>query len=164
MSARCPFMCCFPLWKRQPCQREQRAWLEYGQSKRFERMFSGTSISIPPTSSMSCLKLPKSTVTTWLTGRPVKWRTVLIASAGPPIWNAALILLSPWRWLGSVRTSMIESEWRSDARELELEWSVPRRRMSVAWESSSPSCGVRAAFVRALTRWFALATPPRKER
>src|SRR5436190_576683 len=61
-------MCCGPLRKRHPGHRWHRAALAYGQSKRFERIGSGTSIVIPPTSSISCLKLEKSTATTWLIG------------------------------------------------------------------------------------------------
>src|SRR5207248_3472623 len=53
MSAWCPFRCVGPLWKRQPGHCEQRCAVEYGQSNRLERMFSGTSTVIPPTASMS---------------------------------------------------------------------------------------------------------------
>src|SRR5215470_9333275 len=42
ISAWCPVMCVGPLLKRQPFHCWQRAAVEYGQSNRFERMFSGT--------------------------------------------------------------------------------------------------------------------------
>src|SRR5690242_11886014 len=43
ISAWCPLMCVGPLWKRHPCHCRHRCCVLYGQSKRFERMFSGTS-------------------------------------------------------------------------------------------------------------------------
>ena len=59
---------------------------------------------------------------------------------------------------------MIESECWSAARAFELEWSVPRSRMSVACESSRPFWESSAAFVAGRTRLFALLTPPENER
>ena len=93
MSAVCPSMCVTPLWKRQPGHCWQRVAVEYGQSKRLERIFSGTFTSIPPTASMSFWNEPKSTTTTWLIGsaEPSSWSTVCTASFGPPICIAALI-------------------------------------------------------------------------
>ena len=49
-------------------------------------------MSTPPTLSITFVKASKSTTTTWLTSTSVKPRTVLSASAGPPSWNAELIL------------------------------------------------------------------------
>ena len=93
MSAVWPSMCCTPLWKRQPCHCWQRVAVEYGQSKRLERMFSGTLTSMPPTASISFWNEPKSTTTTWLIGswEPRRSSTVWIASLGPPICIAELI-------------------------------------------------------------------------
>jgi hypothetical protein len=81
-----------PLWKRQPLQVAQRL-ASYGQSNLFERMFSGTLTSIPPTASISFSNEPKSTRTTWFTcsDLPKSWSTVWIASFGPPSCIAALI-------------------------------------------------------------------------
>ena len=62
-----------------------------GQSNRFERIGFGTVTSMPPSASIRSLKSAKLTTITWLTSIPVNCRIVRIASAGPPIWNAALI-------------------------------------------------------------------------
>ena len=67
----------------------------YGQSNRFERIGFGTFTVIPPSALIRSLKSAKLTTTTWLMSRPVNVRIVLIASAGPPIWNAALIFCVP---------------------------------------------------------------------
>ena len=70
---------------------------EYGQSNLFERMLSGTLMSMPPTASISVMNDAKSTITTWLTCRPGRRAAsaVWIASFGPPICIAALIFCSP---------------------------------------------------------------------
>ncbi len=93
MSAVWPFMCCGPFAKRQPGHCWQRVAVEYGQSKRLERIFSGTFTVMPPTASMSFSNEPKSTTTTWLTGscEPRSWFTVWTASFGPPSCIAPLI-------------------------------------------------------------------------
>ena len=93
ISAWCPSMCVGPLWKRQPCHCEHRCCVLYGQSKRFERMFSGTFTVIPPTASISFSNWLKSTITTWLTGKdlPSNASSVCTASLGPPNCIAALI-------------------------------------------------------------------------
>jgi hypothetical protein len=78
-------MFCLPFAKRQPCHRSQRACVEYGQSNLFERIGAGTSISTPPTLSITFVKASKSTTTTWFTSTSVKLRTVRSARAGPPI-------------------------------------------------------------------------------
>ena len=80
----------------------------YGQSNLFERILRGTSTSIPPTASTSSSKRSKSTKTTWLTSRPVRSLTVRSASAGPPIWFAALILASPTSGISTWRSRGIE--------------------------------------------------------
>src|SRR5215471_2013758 len=97
MSAWCPFMCVGPLLKRHPFHCKQRCWLGYGQSNRFERMFSGTLTVIPPTASINFSNWLKSTITTWLIGSalPTSASTVRTASFGPPTCMAVLILFSP---------------------------------------------------------------------
>jgi hypothetical protein len=52
------------LLKRHPSHCAQRVLDPYGQSKRFERMFCGTSTSMPPTASINFMNAPKSTTTT----------------------------------------------------------------------------------------------------
>ena len=101
MSARSPFMCCTPFSKRQPFHRSHRACVGYGQSNRFERIGLGTFTSIPPSVSIRSLKSAKLTTITWLIGTPVKSWIVRIASAGPPIWNAALIFCVPAPGIGT---------------------------------------------------------------
>src|ERR1700751_605878 len=98
ISASCPFRCVGPLWKRQPFHWRQRCCEWYGQSNRFERMFSGTFTVIPPTASMSFSNWLKWRITTWLIGKdvPRSLSSVWIASFGPPSCIAALIFSWPW--------------------------------------------------------------------
>jgi hypothetical protein len=60
-----------------------------------ERIGFGTSISTPPSASITVRKSSKSTMTTWFGCKPVSARTVFIVSAAPPSWKAALILYGP---------------------------------------------------------------------
>ena len=88
-------MCCGPFAKRQPGHFAQRASVAYGQSNLFARIGAGTSMSTPPTESISSLKRSKSTKATWFTSSPVRLFTVFSASTGPPICEAALIFPLP---------------------------------------------------------------------
>ena len=110
ISAWCPVMCVGPLWKRQPFHWAQRCWVLYGQSNRFERMFSGTFTVIPPTASISFSNWLKSTTTTWLIGRafPTSASIVRTASCGPPNCIAALIFCWPWPGTSVWRSRGIE--------------------------------------------------------
>ena len=130
---------------------------------------------------MTSSKVPKSTTTTWLMGRPVTLCTVLMASVGPPYAKAALILSSPWPGMstrrsrgmersairclsGSVCTIMIESERATDPC-LDLEpLSAPSTRMLLGLESMIPSCGASARSARGSSFLFASLTPLRKAR
>ncbi len=67
----------------------------YGQSNRFDWIGFGTSTVMPPISSITFLNWLKSTIAMWLTCRLVSASTVLIASAGPPNWYAALMRFCP---------------------------------------------------------------------
>ena len=170
-----------PFAKRQPGQASQRAAVLYGQSNLFERIRRGTSTSIPPTASMSSSNRSKSTNATWLTSSPVSSFTVRSASAGPPIWFAALIFavptsgISTWRsrgiernarrpFPGSVRSSMIESERLAPSRPARLPPSLPSTRIVVGVESSIPSVFVSWRRTPAGTRSFAASTPFETER
>ena len=140
-----------------------------------------TSIVIPPSRSIRSLNWPKSTITTWLTCRPVRRLIVATVSVGPPIWKAALIFAVPWSgigtqrsrrsdryairwWSGSVRTSRIESECRSPARALRFEWSVPSKRIVVECVSSRPFCEASCGLTPCGSRCSAAWTPSRKEK
>ncbi len=101
-------MCWTPFWKRHPGQASHRACDAYGQSNRFERIGSGTFTSIPPSASIRSLKSAKLITITWSISSPVNWRIVRIASAGPPIWNAALIFCVPAPGIGTWMSRGIE--------------------------------------------------------
>ena len=158
-----------PAAKRQPFHRWQRSCVENGQSNRFERIGSGTSIFTPPSASISCSKLWKSTTTMWLTWSPVKALTVCTARFWPPNWYAALIFAKPWPGTstrrsrgidrnavrprsGSVRTSMIESERCAPSRPAPGPWSVPSSSVVEGSEMSSPLCSSSATRPEALVR------------
>ena len=67
---------------------------------------------------------------------------------------------------GSVRSSIIESEWSSELRPAcpLFAWSVPSRRMFDGELRMSPFCFVNAVVVPGASRWFASATPLRTDR
>ena len=96
ISARCPFMCCGPLRKRQPFH---AAHFDAGTGSRTvgEDLLRHVHV-IPPTASISFSNCEKSTITTWLirSDFPSHASTVWTASFGPPSCIAALIFSSPW--------------------------------------------------------------------
>ena len=76
-------MCCSPLAKRQPFQRSHCVCVVSGQSN-FGDDPLGDVDRDPAERVDHSLNRAKSTMITWLIGRPVYAATVLIASGGPP--------------------------------------------------------------------------------
>jgi hypothetical protein len=59
---------------------------------------------------------------------------------------------------------VIESEWRSPAREAASEWSVPSSRIEVGFDSIEPLSGASTDLAVFGRRLFAAETPLRKVR
>ena len=184
----CPFMCFGPLWKRQPFHCRQRCCVVYGQSNRFERMFSGTFTVIPPTASISFSNWLKSTITTWLTGsaraeepvdrldrelRPAELhrRVDLLLAVPGHVTSAGRAgsrgSTRRW-WPGSVWRSVIESECWSTLRPapaFPVAWSVPSSRIVVGLrEEEAAVRRERPARTFCGRRLFASLTPLATER
>ncbi len=87
-------MCCLPFAKRQPSQRAHRSAVGYGQSN-LDTIGPGTSMSIPPSLSISYSNWLKSTTMTWLMGRPGEVADGSNGSAAPPTCIAALTFEVP---------------------------------------------------------------------
>jgi len=153
----------------------------YGQSNLLDRIGAGTLTSMPPMLSIRLLKLRKSTIITWLISSPVRLSIVRTVSPAPPSWNAELIRSSPCpgigtrrsrgieRYtsrcrLGSVRRTMIESEWFRLARRSVFSWSRPSRSIVVGFESSSPFWFASTGGTDLSSRAFAFWTPWRNDR
>ena len=87
---------------------EHCAEVLYGQSNLFDRIFRGTSTSIPPTASTKLLEAVEVDEDHVVDVEAGEVMTVRSASAGPPIWFAALILASPTSGISTWRSRGIE--------------------------------------------------------